>query len=106
MTSQPDEQRLAAADWLDGCVGFVVESDAGHLGRVVGVQRDTDSGRPVALILRAGMAGMRRLVVPVDEVAGVLSSSGRIILGDSTPPVALEDPWSVRPLPASAACEI
>jgi hypothetical protein len=106
LTLPPDEQRFAPADWLDGCVGFVVESDAGRLGRVVEIQRESDSGRPVALVVRAGMAGTRRLVVPVDEVAGVLSSSQRIILDDSTPPAAPEDPWSGRLSPASAPSEI
>jgi hypothetical protein len=93
LTLQPDEQQFAPADWLEDCVGFVVESDAGRLGRVVEIQRESDSGHPVALIVRAGMAGTRRLVVPVEEVAGVLSSSGRIILEDSTPSMAVEDPW-------------
>jgi hypothetical protein len=75
-------------DWLEGCVGFVVESDAGLIGRVVELQRDADSGRPVALVVRGGLAGWRRRLVPADEVAGVLPSSDRIILNGSPTPIA------------------
>lgn len=72
-------------DWLD-CIGYVVESGAGRLGRVEGVEHDDESGRPVALLVRAGLAGRHVLHVPVDEVVGVLPGSARVVL-DGTSPV-------------------
>ena len=84
-------------DWLEGCIGFVVESDAGRIGRVADVQRDAGSSRPVALVLRAGMAGRRRLLVAVDEVAGVLPSTERIVLNGSSVTVPEEQ---AAPAPA------
>jgi sporulation protein YlmC with PRC-barrel domain len=88
MSSRPDQREPAPGDWLEGCIGFVVESDGSRVGRVDEVQRDADSGRPVALVVRGGVAGWHRRVVPVDEVAGVLPSSDRIILNAAPAPVA------------------
>lgn len=87
-----DNGDQAPLDWLDGCIGFVVESDAGRVGRVVEVQRDPGSGRPVALVVHAGMAGWRQLVIPVADVAGVLPGSHRIVLNGSWAPAADEQP--------------
>ena len=83
-----EEGESPRGDWLEDCVGFVVESDASRIGRVAEVQRDAESGRPVALVVQGGLAGWRRRVVPVDEVAGVLPSSDRVLLNDAPPPVA------------------
>ena len=69
-------------DWLVGCIGYVVEADAGRVGRLEAVRRN-GAGRPVALVVRAGMAGRLRLIVPIDDVAGVLTSSDRILLVSS-----------------------
>ena len=90
MPSRPDGWHPPEGDWLAECAGFIVESDAGRIGRVAEVERDADSGRPVALVVRAGMAGWRRLVVPVDDVAGVLPGLDRIVLNSSWAPLGEE----------------
>jgi len=69
-------------DWLAGCIGYVVEADAGRIGRLEAVRRN-GAGRPVALVVRTGRAGRLRLLVPVDDIAGVLPSSHLIVLVSS-----------------------
>lgn len=69
-------------DWLPGCLGFLVEARAGRIGRLEEVQRDPESGRPVALVVGAGKIARRRLLIPVEGVAAVVPSSGRIVLRD------------------------
>jgi PRC-barrel domain len=88
MSSPLDEIESQRGDWLEGCIGFVVESEGRAVGRVTEVQRDGDSGQPLALVVRSGLAGWRRRVVPVDEVAGVLPSSDRIIVSSAPAPIA------------------
>jgi hypothetical protein len=97
MTSLRDHRDEPLGEWLDGCVGYVVESDSGPIGRVAEVERDPDSGRPVKLVARAGMGGWQRLVVPIDAVAGVLPGSRRIVLSSSWAPSPDEQP---EPSPA------
>jgi hypothetical protein len=85
MASQLDQSEPAQGDWLTGCTGFTVQDHGAGIGRVAAVKRDADSGRPTALVVRAGIGGMRRLLVPVDEVAGVVPSSRRIVLDGAGP---------------------
>jgi hypothetical protein len=87
MRSRRNHREPARGDWLDGCLGFLVEAEAGRIGRVADVRRDGESGRAVALVVRAGMAGTRRLLIPVDDIAGVLPSSRRIILNGAWAPM-------------------
>jgi hypothetical protein len=83
MASRPDHAEPAQGDWLTGCTGFIVEGDAERIGRVAEVQRDADSGRPIALVVRVGIGGRLRLLVPVHDVSGVVLSSDRIIVDGS-----------------------
>ena len=67
-------------DWLAGCEGFRVESPRGRLGFVRKIQRDAASDRADALVVCAGVFGTHRLVVPVDEIAGVVRSRRLVVL--------------------------
>jgi hypothetical protein len=87
MASQPDHAAPAQGDWLADCTGFAVEDHGERIGRVAEVQRDADSGRPTAVVVRGGIGRIRRLLVPIEEVAGVVPSSRRIVLsGDGLGP--------------------
>jgi hypothetical protein len=72
-------------DWLAGSEGFRVESPRGRVGSVREIQRDAASGRADALVVRAGVFGTQRLVVPVDEIAGVARSRRLVVLRQSGP---------------------
>jgi hypothetical protein len=75
------------AEWLAGCRGFRVVTPRGRLGFVEEVRRDPDSHRPEALVVRSGLA-RHRLVVPVDEIAGVVVSKAVVILQQAPPSAA------------------
>jgi hypothetical protein len=82
LDSLSDHADSAQDDWLGSCVGFVVEAGGEPIGSVAGVQRDAERGRPIALVVRGGLARRSRFVVLVDEVAGVALGSRRIVLND------------------------
>lgn len=69
-------------DWLASAVGFAVASSHGQIGRLVDVERDADTGRPVALVVRTRVPRTRRALVTVDQVVGVLPGR-RLILVDA-----------------------
>jgi hypothetical protein len=72
-------------DWLVGCEGFRIESPRGRVGSVPDIRRDSASGRADALVVRAGVFGTHRLVVRVDEIAGVVRSKRLVVLRQSGP---------------------
>jgi hypothetical protein len=67
--------------WLGHCEGFRVDAPGGRVGLVEAVLR-REAG-PDALIVRAGLLGRRRLVVPVSEVAEVAPRRCRLTLAES-----------------------
>ena len=63
----------ADGDWLARCEGFTVVAPDGRIGTVdeirYGPSRRWDS--PSELVVHAGRAGRRLLIVPVDDIADV-----------------------------------
>jgi hypothetical protein len=78
------------SDWLTGCEGYDVETPGGRLGVVERIER-TEDGAPEALVVRTGILGNRRLLVPTAVIAAVVSSRQAIVI----------EPWS--PMPAVPA---
>jgi hypothetical protein len=66
-------------DWLAGCEGYRVDTPGGRLGFVDEIRRDP-AGRPVELVVRAGMLGTHRLDVPVDEITAVVPSRKTVVV--------------------------
>jgi hypothetical protein len=69
-----------AQDWLAGCEGFRVETPNRRLGNVVEIRRDPESRQPKRLVVHAGLFGLQRLDVPVDDIAGIVVSEEVIVL--------------------------
>jgi hypothetical protein len=84
-SAAPDRLIDPDGDWLAGCEGFRVESPRGRVGSVRDIRRDSASGRADVLVVRAGVFGTHRLVVPVDEIAGVVRSKRLVVLRQSGP---------------------
>jgi hypothetical protein len=80
MSSSLPQPAERDGDWLAGSRGFQVDSPHGPFGVVDDVRYDQASGRPDALVVRAGRFGVHRFVVPVDEIAGVLPSKRLVVL--------------------------
>jgi hypothetical protein len=76
----PGERATAARDWLYRCEGFAVVSPNGRVGVVeevrYGPSRRWDS--PSELAVRAGRAGARQIIVPVEDIADV-DPDGRLV---------------------------
>jgi hypothetical protein len=79
MSTQPHDLH-PTEDWLAGCEGFRVASPSSTLGYVEEVRHDPESGRAGELVVRTGMLAGRRLLVPVQEIAGVVLSERLIVL--------------------------
>ena len=71
------------ADWLNGSEGFLVESPAGYVGYVAEIQRDEESSQPRAIVVRGGKRGSHRVVVPVQDIAGVVPSRKLVLLQEA-----------------------
>jgi hypothetical protein len=80
------------SDWLTGCEGFEVDSPGGRLGFVDRVERAED-GVPELLVVRAGMLGTRRLLIPTALIAAIVPSRRAIVI----------EPWSPAPARPEAA---
>jgi hypothetical protein len=72
--------RRTWCDRIAGCEGYRVDTPGGRLGYVEDVRRDPKSGRPAALVVRAGMRGTHLLDVPVERIRDVLPSRGLVIV--------------------------
>jgi len=66
--------------WLKRCEGFSVEGPDGDLGVVSEVHFRSQLDRPDELVVRSGLLGNRRYVVPVGEVIEVRPEAERIVL--------------------------
>jgi hypothetical protein len=54
--------------WLGNCHSFRVDTPRGRLGIVEEVLYDAGRRRPARLVVRRGVLGTRRTLVPVDQV--------------------------------------
>jgi hypothetical protein len=66
--------------WLSHCEGYRVESSGGRIGLVEEVRRAADNGQAESLAVLAGIRGLRRLVIPVSEIALVVPHDERLVL--------------------------
>ncbi len=72
-----DERRY----WIRNCQGFRVDGPEGRVGVVEDVLYGQDPSEPAALLVRAGLLGLRIEVVPVDAVETIDPKRTRIGLG-------------------------
>jgi hypothetical protein len=79
VSTSPAQLAQGDGDWLAECRGFEVDSPRGRVGVLAEVRRGAVSGRPEALVVRRGLA-RDPLVIPVDEVAGVVTSKRVVVL--------------------------
>ena len=63
----PDQRRY----WLRNCQGFRVDGPAGKVGVVEDVLFGPDPAEPAALLVRAGLFGLRMEVVAVERIASL-----------------------------------
>jgi hypothetical protein len=78
-------QRPGSADsktdyWLRRCEGFRVDSPDGRVGVVEEVRYVSRSDRPDVIVVRAGLFGRLRLLVPVGEIAKIVPDEERVAL--------------------------
>lgn len=77
---------IRSSDWS----GFRVESEQGRIGVVAVVRRDARSGGPRQLVVRAGRAGRRALLVAVEDVDVVMPAARRLLLRRGWAPLPAE----------------
>ena len=63
--------RNADSYWLDRCEGYRVVSKDGHLGTVLGVRVDPETGALAGLRVRTGLLRQRLLIVPIEDVRAI-----------------------------------
>jgi len=77
---RPQEAHAIDTDyWLAHCDGYRVEVEGGRLGLVEEVRR-APSGQAATLVVRGGKLGLRRLIVPAEEVALLVPRAERVVL--------------------------
>jgi hypothetical protein len=67
--------------WLCRCEGFRVDAATGRVGVVAEVRFRSRLDRPDELLVRRGVLGRRRVVVPVSDVEAILPQQQRLVLG-------------------------
>jgi hypothetical protein len=71
--------------WLCRCEGFRVESPNGRVGVVEEVRFLSRLDRPDAVVVRGGLFGMRRTVIPIADVADVAPRQERLVVAAESP---------------------
>jgi hypothetical protein len=66
--------------WLCRCEGFRVEAPTERLGVVEAVRFGSRLDRPDELLVRGGVFGNRRLVIPVADVEEIAPRQQRLVL--------------------------
>lgn len=80
---RPSRAAVERDYWLCRCEGFWVESPTGKVGIVEGVRFLSRIDRPDLLEVRAGLLGRQLLLIPVEQVEGVLFVEGRLLIRDT-----------------------
>jgi PRC-barrel domain len=71
-------ERHASDYWLEHCEGFRVEASGRRIGLVEDVLLNAEDNRPAAIMVAAGLRGVRTVVVPVEQIEAVQPRDERI----------------------------
>jgi hypothetical protein len=68
---------------IRGCHGYLVESPNGRIGTVADVTFAADDTTPTALVIRAGRASTRLLIIPISELTAIRPARRCVTLPES-----------------------
>jgi hypothetical protein len=83
VVSRPSAAAVERDYSLCRCEGFWVESPTGRVGIVEGLRFLSRIDRPDLLEVRAGLFGRQLLLIPVEQVEGVIFAEGRLLIRDA-----------------------
>jgi hypothetical protein len=68
---------------IRSCHNYLVESPNGRIGRVADVTFAADETTPTALVIRAGQASTRLLIIPVSQLTAIRPKRRSVTLCES-----------------------